>query len=380
MAKPTSAEAMAGVLAALDAETETLAADAAAAIYAELEGYSAVPGEAIQRSMRFNVTRAVSTLRSGRPPTSMTREEAEATTLERAEQGVPIDDIIRAYRLALRVIHSRFLELASGAGIKPTAILDCSNLLWEVGDWFTAVAAVAYRHHQVEVTVRQSVRRTELLRDVLSGMLSGSELWKAAATLELDESQHYAAFCIPRAEGIDALGLARSTRGGVAEIAGQLFGLVHDSGDARLPKRVAIAVGPVRPLPLLHDSTRIAARIAELVADDEPGVYRVEDVPWSLAAHAVPEVLTMLRGKYIDAVGERGPFGESLLASVKAYLAADMNIAAAAQVLVVHPNTLRYRLAKYEDIVGVPLSQVRAITELTMALDLRLPANAPAPR
>ncbi len=59
------------------------------------------------------------------------------------------------------------------------------------------------------------------------------------------------------------------------------------------------------------------------------------------------------------------------------YLTCDLNIALAAQQLVVHPNTLRYRLAKYEEIVGVQLTTTRSIVELAMALDLRLPVAAP---
>lgn len=376
MTAPAATSAMPGVLEALDAETERLSDAAAAAIFAELDGYRQVPREAIQRSMRANVQRAVSTLRTGRPPAAATRAEAAAITLERAEQGVPIDDIMRAYRLSLRLIHERFLELATGAGIAPAVILDCSNLLWEVGDWFIASAASVFRDHQLELTVRKSLRRTELLRDVLGGMLTKAELQAAATALEIDGSQEFRVFCVPDADAVDALTLAVTHPGGVAEIAGRLFGLAVEGSALRIPG-VAVAVGPPRVLTSLQESTRIASRIAELILDDAPGLYGVGDFPWTLAAHAEPEVLASLRRTYVAPLESRGPFGASLIASVREYLACDLNIATASQRLVVHPNTLRYRLAKYEDIVGAQLTTTRAIAELAMALDLRLPSHAP---
>lgn len=372
----TETDAMHAVLSALDEETAMLATAAADAIFTELDGYGDVPRQAIEGSMRSNVSRVVSTLRSGRPPTSMTRAEAETITLERAEQGVPIDDIIRAYRLSLRVLHDRFLELADQAAVPPAVILDCSNLLWQVGDWFIAIAAATFRDYHVERTVRQSVRRVELLRDLLNGMLSETELRAAATTLELDAAAQYAVFCVPRSDSLDVLALSRSQRGGTAEIAGRVFGLVVEPIDPVIPS-AAIAVGPARPLPALHESTQVASRIAELIEDDAPGVYRVRDLPWSVAAAAEPEVLVALRASYLEPLEGRGIFGDLLLASVRTYLACDLDIAAAARILVVHPNTLRYRLAKYEALVGVQVTTTRSIAELAMVLDLRLPAPPP---
>lgn len=371
MARVLRSDDRTDVLAALDAETEELASKAADAIYRELSGYTQVPRESIQRSMRANVSRAVSTLRTGLPPTSETSDEAEAITLERANQGVSIDDIMRAYRLALRVIHDRFLELATDASTDPAEILASSNLLWEVGDWFIAAAASAFRDHQVELTVRQSVRRTELLRDVLSGMLSDADLRAAATTLELDPTQRFTVFCVPRVDRVDVSALSNAHPGGVAEIAGRVFGLVAEPFDP-VVTNVAVAIGPVRALGSIQESTQVASRIAELIVEDAPGCYRVADLPWRLAAHAEPEVIAELRRKFVAPMQERGQFGELLLASVAMYLTCDLNVSAAAERLVVHPNTLRYRLAKYEDLVGVRLGSVRTTTELTMALDLRL--------
>ena len=58
------------------------------------------------------------------------------------------------------------------------------------------------------------------------------------------------------------------------------------------------------------------------------------------------------------------------LESVRAYLTVDRNYAEAAQNLMIHPNTLRYRLSKFEEIVGCSLMKTRVIVDLAMVLDL----------
>ena len=365
-------EALAGVLDALDAETESLADQAAESIFSELTGYASVPADAIQKSMRSNVARAVATLRTGQPPASSTRAEAAAITTERARQGAPIDDIIRAYRLALRIIHSRFMTLAAAGDLDAGLVLQCSNLLWQVGDWFTASAAVSFRDLQVDLAVRQSVRRSELLRDLISGMIPETELWRAATTLEIDGAAEYAVFCIADPDAQPSLG--RIGVGTTVEMSGRVYGLLAEGAALRPAPKAPVAIGTLRPIANLGVSTRVAAQLASLIAGNAPGEYRVDDMPWSVAAHAEPEVGTYLRGKYIEPLERAGAFEASLVESVAEYLRCDQNVSLAARELVVHPNTLRYRLARFEELTGVQLSTTRTVVELTMALDLRLPS------
>jgi purine catabolism regulator len=72
------------------------------------------------------------------------------------------------------------------------------------------------------------------------------------------------------------------------------------------------------------------------------------------------------------------PRVEELLAPLKAnppllealveYFARDMDVNATADAMHVHPNTLRYRLARVEKLLGRSLRQPATITELTLAL------------
>lgn len=365
MAKPRPADAT-PVVVALEAESDELSRVAADAIFSSMPGYSVVPRERVLGSVRTNVARAVETLRSRHAPEERTRAEAAATTLERARQGVPIGDIIRAYRLSLRVIHDRFLTLASEARLDASTVLDCSNLLWEVGDWFTAIAAVEYRHYELDLAVQGTLRRSGMLRDILTGSLPEPELRKATASLGLDWGRQYSVFCISPSA---LRGRGEYEQGDVVEVAGNLLGLVLPDG-ADYSDDFPVGIGPERPLGDVLESTGLAIRIGALVSEWEAGAYRLEDVTWRLAAGSEPDVAELLHRKYIDPIVERGAFGEVLLESVRAYLMVDRNYAEAAQNLMIHPNTLRYRLSKFEEIVGCSLMKTRVIVDLAMVLDL----------
>ena len=100
----------------LDLERAHLVRAGSTAIFTELESYRDISRDVVDRSLGLNVQRAIRTLRDGFAPDDDTDAEAATITRERAEQGVPIEDIIRAYRISLRVIHARFVQLA---GITP---------------------------------------------------------------------------------------------------------------------------------------------------------------------------------------------------------------------------------------------------------------------
>ncbi|MCJ7859467.1 PucR family transcriptional regulator [Corynebacterium kalidii] len=62
--------------------------------------------------------------------------------------------------------------------------------------------------------------------------------------------------------------------------------------------------------------------------------------------------------------------GTSLVESLEAYLAAGMNVRDAAAVLTVHPNTLRYRVDRAQQLSGLDLGDPgdRLLTELQLGL------------
>ena len=62
--------------------------------------------------------------------------------------------------------------------------------------------------------------------------------------------------------------------------------------------------------------------------------------------------------------------------TLTAFLAADQNVSRAAELLFVHPNTVRYRLTRIEEAIGSPITSVTALTNLALALHPELIGRA----
>jgi DNA-binding PucR family transcriptional regulator len=65
------------------------------------------------------------------------------------------------------------------------------------------------------------------------------------------------------------------------------------------------------------------------------------------------------------------PSAQEILASVRAYLAAAKHVETAAAELVVHANTVRYRIARFEELTGADLGDSRVTAEVWWALTER---------
>ena len=71
--------------------------------------------------------------------------------------------------------------------------------------------------------------------------------------------------------------------------------------------------------------------------------------------------------------------GGDLLATLRAWLSAGCSTAAAADALVVHRNTVTYRLGRIEQLTGRGLRDSRVRLELELALTIREIVQAEAP-
>jgi purine catabolism regulator len=221
-----------------------------------------------------------------------------------------------------------------------------------------------------------------------------------AATERLDElarDQERAVRSALLDEALDSCGDAVAARAAS-------FGLTFDT-----PARVAVIDGDLGELPIPHLITRRDERtvvlmqcpptdVRPLLKDARGGVGRPIDsmagVPLSfrdaeLALERVAyepgarlleyedfDVCTLLLSE-VPADHIRAKV-DALLAPIRAnpglyealveYFARDMDVTATAEAMHVHPNTLRYRLARIEKLLGRSLRQPATIAELTLAL------------
>ena len=140
-------------------------------------GYRAVrvvPLEDLRESCRDNITRVLELLgdavagRAVPGPGEPAYDAARATGRRRAEQGLPLDDVLRSFRMGGRLIWEDLVDQAP-ADLGAAELREVGTRLWEVVDETSAQVAAEY--HAVE---RAAVRADEQLRAGLwEGLLAG---------------------------------------------------------------------------------------------------------------------------------------------------------------------------------------------------------------
>src|SRR5207237_1210295 len=114
-----------------------------------------------------------------------------------------------------------------------------------------------------------------------------------------------------------------------------------------------VALGPEAAPVELAGSYRAAGRV--LAAAESFGFAGVHDLT-SAGLHAAvienPDLGDALALELVEPVAVL-PGGGELLASVREWLCCGMRVEAAAERLFVHPNTVRYRLRRYEEVTGI---------------------------
>lgn len=372
------AETLESVAALLRAESEQIAQKAADDIYRELPDYASIGRGELIDSVRLNVARGMLTLEERQAPRDVPDGEARQTTRRRISQGMTIEDIIRAYRLSLNAIHNRFIEVARELSLAAELTLRGSTLLWDVGDWFVADAVKEYRAHAVSEAVRRSVEEADVLRSLLAGSALDPTLLPRVRALGLDPSRdHHVVLGHPTSGSQDrwAADLAKygSLPGAtalVAEVSGRTAALV-----SRVPHEIAnrgvLAVGPAAPLHDVGASAAVAEQILTLAPRDVPGLHDPNTVSWRLGIPGAPLATQLLRRRYVEPLAAEGDFGAILLDTVQAHLEHDRVVRATAEALVIHQNTLRHRLARFEQLTACSLDSTNSIVELSWVLAAR---------
>ncbi|HEU4512675.1 MAG TPA: helix-turn-helix domain-containing protein [Nocardioidaceae bacterium] len=365
------------VIARLEREIDLLTAATVSQVLRQLDSYASVEPTALEVSVRRNLAIAVRALRADAPPDPTELDEAEQTTRERFARGIPVEEIIRAFRISIGLIQERFVATCFAEGVPADATLAGSRLLWAVGDAFTTRVITAYHAFDLDSALQDAQRRTAYVRAMLHGRLNLAESAADLETYRIDPDASYAAvrsFVEPQTaertrRALEAGGSLPSRSALIGVDAGECIGIV--SRRPRALEDQVVGIGPFVPLREIADSFRIASRACEVASQlHRAGVHGIEDLTWRLAAVDHPEVTAFLEQRYLAPLRAEGEFGAVLEETVRVYLADGLNVARTAATLVTHTNTLRYRLRRFSELTGRSLESTEVLVELMWVLEL----------
>lgn len=364
------------VLDGLEAQTDALVARISKrmrAIESEGVGYDSLDASDLRAAVEGNVSRALQALREERAPTDEELELAAAVGELRARQGFAQETVLRGVRIGALEALDATRGPAAEARVEVDSIIALAGALWTWVDEVSVAIAGGHRNVELAMARQDQQQRAAFLHGLVFGSLSTQKLTAGAAAYGLDlDAAHQAVRVRPTAEHpVESLERllhpSRWSPGLVGVVDGDLAAILPREPAVEVP--VPAGLGPPVQLAAMSRSFFLASRALETaIAFGRPGWRRLEDLSLRPGVLAEDHLGASLLERYVTRVRELGPFGEELLRSLRVYLDHDQGIEPAAQLLHVHPNTLRHRLARFEEITGASLRHVEHLAEIWWAL------------
>ncbi|MEF9881564.1 PucR family transcriptional regulator [Streptomyces sp. P9-A4] len=316
---------------------------------------------------------------------------ARETGRRRAEQGVPLDTVLQAYRRGGRIlwqVMAEHLRVRAGRGSDSRDIeLDMAGGVWETIDRYSVAMADAYRLAQLELQSRQDTRRVALFEALLDGRADDPAVASAAAAaLGVPASDRYVVVVaaqdpaapphpapVLEAQGMWSFWRPRSGRyAGIVRLprrdapAGRSSavgpGGVSDPADpatrallAALRERTGATAGVSPEFERLSQAGR-ALRLAEQTlrtlpaGGGEVAVFddRLAQVLLSGRTDIAERIVTVHLGPVLSTGGERA----ALLTTLRAWLDHGCSASRAAEQLYCHRNTVLNRIGRVAELTG----------------------------
>jgi hypothetical protein len=354
-------------------DVDALSATTGERLRAEFAAYRTIPVEALGRSLRSQFARMLSAARAGREQVS----DAEVAQLaeigeDRARQGVPVEVVLWGWRVGVQLLIDRAREVGSDVGAADRCVLDFAQSLLAWTDVALLTIAAAHRRTELELARREQQHRADLVRGVLFGTLAPGVMRGQFESYGVDTERDYIAVRARPAERATerALGFHEALqhrRGLSAVIDGDLAGFLRERPPGDSPG--IVGVGPPRALGRLAESFRLATRA--LVTADAfglTGTFDLAQLGLRPAVAADADVGAALHRRYLEPL-EATRSAAELRASLRAYFESGLHVERAAERLFVHPNTLRYRLGRFEELTGASLRDPVVAFEVWWALE-----------
>ncbi|WP_280441873.1 PucR family transcriptional regulator [Nocardia brasiliensis] len=302
------------------------------------------------------------------------------TGRRRAEQGVPLPPVLRAYRIGTRVVWDALLAAAGSDLEANRELLSMASQVWQLVDDYSQALTAGYQEAVAERDRRDARAHDAAFDALLAGQVDGPRLWDCARTLRLPQQGSYVVVVAADAEVVPGVAEALAVLG---VSSAWRVRLDNQIGVVALtprftPERLATSlrerrcgrIGVSSPFSALTEAPA-ALRQAEITcAAAIPGEVLHHDqalVPVLLAS--APEVAAALRAAVLGAVLALPEHDRAvLLTTVQAWFDHDGEIAAVAAALYCHRNTVRFRLNRVAELTGRRLSAPVAAAQVHLAL------------
>lgn len=371
-----------------DAQIHELVDCVVAHIHARIAVYrdEVVPPQELRRSADLNVRYILAHLRD--PSRDRDLEAPRETGRRRAREGVPLPEVLGAFRLAFSCTWTALAERVRRTGdpALADALLTATGTVWELADEYALAATEAYREVAAEMLISHQHRRAAVVDALLRGLrvqdVSPDEIARILS-LPVDPDL-LVVVAEPRGafdEGLPAIesrlgdhGIVSAWRLSPARQTGLLALRRGQREQALLLLRAAATtragVSPV--FRCLADTPRSMVLADTALCGLPTGTAQVAEFPDDALAGLVaqdPDESGRLALAVLGPVLELPADDRDVLVeTLTVWFDCARSAERAAEALVCHPNTVRYRLRRLEELTGRSPADPWEGAELAVAL------------
>ncbi|MFC9435952.1 PucR family transcriptional regulator [Nocardia sp. NPDC057030] len=362
------------LLARLFSHATELTTEAIERLSAEIPAYAQLDRAALLPDAIRTVQQLLRSLAAGRALTVGELAVFTALGEDRGRQGIPVTEMFRGWRVAVRFAIDETVVMGRRLGMSDRQLLELTNDILALTD--TAILAVTRGHLDAEfqVTLHDQQHRADLVRGILFGTLAPGEIRLQVERYGLDSYREYHAIRVRPSADLPADRLIRlleppasnPARGLLAVIDGDLAGIVDTPPTVEIA--TAAGLGPPARLDRMEPSFRRATRaMATADAFELTGVRDLAGLGLLPAILADTEVGDELVRRYLTPLGENDT-AAALIETAKHYLRNGLRVDHTAKSMGLHTNTVRYRLRRYQELVGIDLTEPDRALEAWWAL------------
>lgn len=368
----------------------------------QIPAYAALPepmlDEDIRIIVRDNVTEWFRIVRQQRAPNEDELAEFVASARLRAHQGIPLEALLHAYRLGATVAWEVILEESQGGrAVDLKAALAVAGGLMRYLDHVSTAVAQGYLEEREHMVVDQERRHLEIVEFLLDHGSSSPETESRFAEAGLKAASAYCVVvvtCDVRPQGLRHVAqrvrewdspvpvIAMTWESGVLalwpaddvdlrrELEALRVELVEERGDVL----IAIAGPAAGPLRDLFNEVRALIQ----AGTHGSGIIRLEDFPLEvLIQGAGGRVAGVIRG-YIERVQQYDQKNNTqLVGTLRTYIECNASLRDTARALMVHRNTVAYRLQRIGNLTGLNPRHLPHIFLLHAGLESKESDSAP---
>lgn len=304
----------------------------------------------------------------------------------RAEQGLPLDAVLHAFRLGGSLVWQGLVEETSRRAPEDVRLLvHVAADVWNFVDEHCTIVTDAYRQVERQLTWRRENRVRLLASALLDGTSRIADLPETARALEMPEHGRYVVVAVADG-GLGGTRGAAVVRGGArvhwhagvdVDYGIVLLGDDDRDGDEGVPEptggpgaRIGVG-GAVDGLASVGEARRLADTALRMCPPDGGTIRLTEHLPAALVVSS-PELGTTLADRVLGPLERVEPADrEVLLDTVATWLACDGSAQRAGERLYCHRNTVLNRLRRFEQLTERSLARPSDLVEISLALTAR---------